>query len=257
MHVVTVEGTGIENMADLKGKRVSTGSPGGATEVMAFRVIEAAGLDQDKDMKRERLGVAEIGQRHQGPQDRRLFLGRRHPDRGGDRSRRDARREDQADRPRRSRREDERQIRQALQRRHDQGRAPIRTRTRPTIVDVWNILVTGDRMTRRGRLHHRQDAGREEGRPRRRPQGGRELLAREPGPGALADPVPPGRHEVLQGEGRQGVIATSSTHRAPRSARGGVGGALAVLSGAPSGRFQAAPDRLDTATELRHRVHMG
>src|SRR5262249_7810663 len=28
-------------------------------EVMAFRVIEAAGLDKDKDMKRERLGVAE------------------------------------------------------------------------------------------------------------------------------------------------------------------------------------------------------
>lgn len=59
MHVVTVEGRGIEKMADLKGKRVSTGSPGSATEVMAFRVIEAAGLDKDKDMKRERLGVAE------------------------------------------------------------------------------------------------------------------------------------------------------------------------------------------------------
>lgn len=59
MHVVTIEGTGIEKMADLKGKRVSTGSPGGATEVMAFRVIEAAGLDKDKDMRRERLGVAE------------------------------------------------------------------------------------------------------------------------------------------------------------------------------------------------------
>src|SRR3979411_2562736 len=59
MHVVTIEGTGIEKLADLKGKRVSTGSPGSATEVMAFRVIEAAGLDKDKDMKRERLGVAE------------------------------------------------------------------------------------------------------------------------------------------------------------------------------------------------------
>jgi TRAP transporter TAXI family solute receptor len=59
MHVVTIEGTGIETMADLKGKRVSTGSGGSATEVMAFRVIEAAGLDKDKDMKRERLGVAE------------------------------------------------------------------------------------------------------------------------------------------------------------------------------------------------------
>jgi TRAP transporter TAXI family solute receptor len=59
MHVVTVEGRGINKMADLKGKRVSTGSPGSATEVMAFRVIEAAGLDKDSDMKRERLGVAE------------------------------------------------------------------------------------------------------------------------------------------------------------------------------------------------------
>src|SRR6266700_2714670 len=59
MHVVTIEGTGVNTMADLKGKRVSTGSPGSATEVMAFRVIEAAGLDKDKDMSRERLGVAE------------------------------------------------------------------------------------------------------------------------------------------------------------------------------------------------------
>jgi len=59
MHVVTIEGTGINKISDLKGKRVSTGSPGSATEVMAFRVIEAAGLDKDKDMKRERLGVAE------------------------------------------------------------------------------------------------------------------------------------------------------------------------------------------------------
>ncbi|MBL8341653.1 MAG: TAXI family TRAP transporter solute-binding subunit [Rubrivivax sp.] len=59
MHVVSVEGRGITKMSDLKGKRVSTGSPGSATEVMAFRIIEAAGLDKDKDMKRERLGVAE------------------------------------------------------------------------------------------------------------------------------------------------------------------------------------------------------
>jgi TRAP transporter TAXI family solute receptor len=59
MHVVSMEGMGISKMADLKGKRVSTGSGGSATEVMAFRVIEAAGLDKDKDVKRERLGVAE------------------------------------------------------------------------------------------------------------------------------------------------------------------------------------------------------
>ncbi len=59
MHVVSIDGTGITKMSDLKGKRVSTGAPGSATEVFAFRVIEAAGLDKDKDMTRERLSVAE------------------------------------------------------------------------------------------------------------------------------------------------------------------------------------------------------
>ena len=59
MHVVSIEGAGVDKIADLKGKRISTGAPGSATEVMAFRVIEAAGLDKDKDMKRERLSVAE------------------------------------------------------------------------------------------------------------------------------------------------------------------------------------------------------
>ncbi len=59
MHVATVESTGIKTMADLKGKRVSTGSPGSATEVMAFRLLEAAGIDPAKDIKRERLSVAE------------------------------------------------------------------------------------------------------------------------------------------------------------------------------------------------------
>ena len=59
MHVVTIDGRGISKMADLKGKRVSTGSPGSATEVMAFRVIEAAGLDKDADLKRERLSASE------------------------------------------------------------------------------------------------------------------------------------------------------------------------------------------------------
>ena len=46
-------------MEDLKGRRVSAGSPGSATEVYAIRVLEAAGLDHEKDIKKERLGVAE------------------------------------------------------------------------------------------------------------------------------------------------------------------------------------------------------
>ncbi len=62
MHVVSIEGTGINKMVDLRGKRVSTGSPGSATEVMAFRVLEAAGFDVAffRDLRRERLGVAEL-----------------------------------------------------------------------------------------------------------------------------------------------------------------------------------------------------
>lgn len=59
MHVVTVEGTGINKFADLKGKRVSTGAPASGTEVMSLRLIEAMGLDPNKDMTRERLSVAE------------------------------------------------------------------------------------------------------------------------------------------------------------------------------------------------------
>ena len=59
MHVVTLEGKGIEKMTDLKGKRVSTGAPGSGTEVMALRVIEAFGLDPTKDMTRDKLGVSE------------------------------------------------------------------------------------------------------------------------------------------------------------------------------------------------------
>ncbi|WP_149538363.1 TAXI family TRAP transporter solute-binding subunit [Siccirubricoccus phaeus] len=60
MQVVTTAAAGINSMADLKGKRVSTGAPGSATEVMAFRLIEAAGLDRDKDFRaRERLSPAE------------------------------------------------------------------------------------------------------------------------------------------------------------------------------------------------------
>jgi TRAP transporter TAXI family solute receptor len=59
MHIVTLEGKGIEKVTDLKGKRVSTGAPGSGTEVKALRVIEAYGLDPDKDMKKDRLGVSE------------------------------------------------------------------------------------------------------------------------------------------------------------------------------------------------------
>jgi uncharacterized protein len=59
MQVVTVEGSGIGRMSDLKGKRVSTGAPGSGVEVMALRVLEAMGIDPKKDIKQERLSAAE------------------------------------------------------------------------------------------------------------------------------------------------------------------------------------------------------
>jgi uncharacterized protein len=52
MHIVSMEGLGINKVADLKGRRVSTGAPRSATELMASRVLEAAGV---KDVQRERL----------------------------------------------------------------------------------------------------------------------------------------------------------------------------------------------------------
>jgi TRAP transporter TAXI family solute receptor len=58
-HLVTVDGTGITTIGDLRGKRVSVGSPGSGTEVTAVRLLEAAGLSADRDIRRERLGVAE------------------------------------------------------------------------------------------------------------------------------------------------------------------------------------------------------
>ena len=59
MQVVTVEGRGIEKMADLKGKRISTGAPASGTEVMALRLLEAFGIDPNKDVTRERLSIGE------------------------------------------------------------------------------------------------------------------------------------------------------------------------------------------------------
>jgi TRAP transporter TAXI family solute receptor len=59
MHVATVDGKGIEKMADLKGKRVATGAPASGTEVMSMRLLEAYGLDPNKDVVRERLSLAE------------------------------------------------------------------------------------------------------------------------------------------------------------------------------------------------------
>jgi TRAP transporter TAXI family solute receptor len=59
VHVFTTADTGIETIEDLKGKRVSPGAVGSASEVTADRIMEAAGLDPQKDIARAQLGVAE------------------------------------------------------------------------------------------------------------------------------------------------------------------------------------------------------
>jgi uncharacterized protein len=58
-HLVSLGNSPFKSVADLKGKRVSTGAPGSGTEVVAFRVLEAHGLNPDKDVKRDRLSVVE------------------------------------------------------------------------------------------------------------------------------------------------------------------------------------------------------
>jgi uncharacterized protein len=58
-HIVTTTSTGIATVADLRGKSVSTGAPGSGTEVIALRVLRAAGLDPDRDLTRQGLGASE------------------------------------------------------------------------------------------------------------------------------------------------------------------------------------------------------
>ncbi len=58
-HMVVLKESGIHTIPDLKGKKVSVGAPGSATEVKSTRILEALGIDPGKDLKRERLSVAE------------------------------------------------------------------------------------------------------------------------------------------------------------------------------------------------------
>jgi uncharacterized protein len=55
----TTAGADISSVEDLRGKRVSVGDPGSGTEVIALRVLEAAGLNPDEDIDRSQLGVDE------------------------------------------------------------------------------------------------------------------------------------------------------------------------------------------------------
>jgi TRAP transporter TAXI family solute receptor len=58
-HLVTLARSGISTVADLRGRTVSTGSPGSGTEVIALRVLRAAGLNPETDVTRQGLGASE------------------------------------------------------------------------------------------------------------------------------------------------------------------------------------------------------
>jgi TRAP transporter TAXI family solute receptor len=56
-HVVVRTDSGIKRVADMKGRKISTGSPKSGTEVIANRLLAAAGLDPAKDVQAQRLAL--------------------------------------------------------------------------------------------------------------------------------------------------------------------------------------------------------
>lgn len=64
--VVVRSDAGIDSIADMRGKRVSTGAPNSGTEVIANRMLEAAGLDPGNDIQAQRT---ELGKTVEGIKD--------------------------------------------------------------------------------------------------------------------------------------------------------------------------------------------
>ena len=118
----------------MKGKRVSTGSPKSGTEVIANRVLTAAGLDPAKDIQAQKPRPDQDRRRHEGRLDRRAVLVRRpaHPGRH--------RPADHLGRPGRSSSTSPRCSRSCRRSTRSTRRAPSRrppTRPRPTCRRSW------------------------------------------------------------------------------------------------------------------------
>jgi TRAP transporter TAXI family solute receptor len=58
-HLVTTADSGISAIPDLRGRVVSTGAAGSGTTVIARRMLQAAGLDSNRDIREHSLGVAQ------------------------------------------------------------------------------------------------------------------------------------------------------------------------------------------------------
>jgi len=61
-HVVVRADSGIKSVADMKGKRISTGSPNSGTENIALRLLMAAGVNPQSDIKKQSLSLNETVQ---------------------------------------------------------------------------------------------------------------------------------------------------------------------------------------------------
>jgi len=57
MHIVTLEKSGITSLEQLRGRRVSTGSPGSGSRTIAHRMLASVGIDPVRDMRETTLGV--------------------------------------------------------------------------------------------------------------------------------------------------------------------------------------------------------
>lgn len=59
IHFLVAKGSKINSLADLKGKRVSVGAVGSGTEVTVRTLLQIAGIDPDKDIRAENLGLSD------------------------------------------------------------------------------------------------------------------------------------------------------------------------------------------------------
>lgn len=58
-HVIVRKGSGITSIESMRGKKISTGSPKSGVEVIAWRLLRAAGLEPGQDMSPQRLGLGD------------------------------------------------------------------------------------------------------------------------------------------------------------------------------------------------------
>lgn len=61
IQLMVAKDSGIKSLYDFKGKRVSIGAVASGTELTARELLNAAGIDPDKDIKGENLGVGDTG----------------------------------------------------------------------------------------------------------------------------------------------------------------------------------------------------